>query len=180
MKTNNFLKFKTLVEYCKISQFNGVNIFFFLCFIVGGFFVFGVGGASAATYYMRADGTASNKMEATACSSAANAMSIATHNSQIFTSDDIIYLCNDGGDYTSILIPPSSGTDGHQITYENVPNEVVTFSGSSAQSILFSGTKNYITISGLIFANTGANNILANGSITGVVINNNFFLTLAR
>lgn len=38
MKTNNFLKFK--------------NIFFLLLFITGGFFVFGVGEVSAATYYV--------------------------------------------------------------------------------------------------------------------------------
>lgn len=131
--------------------------------------------AFAATYYMRADGVAASKVEATSCTSAATAMSIATHNSQTFAGDDIIYLCNDGGNYTSILTPPSSGTSGHAIVYQNAPSQTVTFSGSSAQSILLSGTKSYITISGLNFTNTGANNILANGSITGITITGNSF-----
>lgn len=43
MKKNNFLKFK--------------KIFFFLLFITGGFFVFGVGEASAATWYVSTIGT---------------------------------------------------------------------------------------------------------------------------
>jgi len=72
-----------------------------------------------ATYYMRADGTASNKAAATSCSSASTAMSVATHNSQIFSPDDVICLCDDGGVYKTSIIVPSTGTRGHPIVYRN-------------------------------------------------------------
>ncbi len=73
----------------------------------------------AATYYMRADGTAANKRAATSCSSASTAMSVATHNSSTFSADDIISLCDTGGDYKASIIAPSSGTSGHPIIYNN-------------------------------------------------------------
>jgi hypothetical protein len=70
---------------------------------------------------MRADGTASGKSAATSCASASTAMSIAIHNKQTFSADDIIYLCDSGGTFTSSIIVPSSGTTGHPITYSNAP-----------------------------------------------------------
>ncbi len=73
------------------------------------------------TYYMRADGTAAGKSAATSCSSATTAMSVASHNKQTFSPDDVIYLCGSGGTFTSSIIVPSSGTEGHPITYANAP-----------------------------------------------------------
>jgi len=76
-----------------------------------------------AVYYMRADGKAANKAAATSCSSPSTAMSVATHNAQTFSGDDIIYLCSDGGDFKATITAPSSGTSGHPITYANAPSE---------------------------------------------------------
>jgi hypothetical protein len=76
-----------------------------------------------AVYYMRADGKAANKAASTSCSSPSTAMSVATHNAQTFSGDDIIYLCSDGGDFKTAIVAPSSGTSGHPITYTNAPSE---------------------------------------------------------
>ncbi|HUV58661.1 MAG TPA: choice-of-anchor Q domain-containing protein [Desulfatiglandales bacterium] len=74
----------------------------------------------AAIYYMRADGTATDKVAATGpCGQIDATMSVITHNAQSFSSGDIIYLCDNGGEYKSSIIAPSSGTDGHPITYTN-------------------------------------------------------------
>jgi len=72
-----------------------------------------------ATYYMRADGKAAKKTSAISCSSASTAMSVATHNAESFSPDDVICLCDDGGDFETSIIAPSSGTNGHPIIYRN-------------------------------------------------------------
>lgn len=56
--------------------------------------------AWAATYYVRDDGTAANKVAASGpCGTVGNCMSIATHNGETFSGDDVIVLCDDGGVY---------------------------------------------------------------------------------
>lgn len=74
-------------------------------------------------YYMRADGTAANKAAATSCSAASSAMSIATHNAETFSADDVINLCDDGGEYKTWINAPSSGTEGHPIIYKNADGD---------------------------------------------------------
>ncbi len=71
----------------------------------------------AASYYMRADGTASGKASSTSCASPTTAMSVSTHNLQTYSPGDVIYLCGNGGDFKSSIIAPSSGTQGRPITY---------------------------------------------------------------
>jgi hypothetical protein len=79
--------------------------------------------APAETYYLRADGTAANKAAATGPpSDASKCMSVATHNSQTFSDGDIIKLGDKGGNYTSQLIPPSSGSSVG-ITYTRADGE---------------------------------------------------------
>ncbi len=73
-----------------------------------------------ATYYMRADGKAENKKVATSCLSA---MSVKTHNAESFLPNDIILLCDDGGEYKASIIAPSSGSKGHPITYKNADGD---------------------------------------------------------
>ena len=77
------------------------------------------GPARGATYYLRADGKAGKKNSATSCASASTAMSVSTHNAASFLPDDVICLCDGGGDYKSSIIVPSSGTKGHPIIYKN-------------------------------------------------------------
>ena len=85
----------------------------------------------SATYYMRADGTAANKTAATSCDSASTAMSVALHNAETFTAGDTINLCDDGGDYTSILILPTTGTAGNVITYQAAAGDSPIIRGDS-------------------------------------------------
>lgn len=82
--------------------------------------------ASAATYFLRADGTAGNKSLATSCSSAASALSAEKHNTQTFLPGDVIYLCSDGGDFKSSIIVSSSGAPGNPITYTNASGQTPT------------------------------------------------------
>lgn len=98
----------------------------------------------SATYYMRADGAAASKAGATSCGSASTAMSVALHNAETFTAGDTINLCDDGGDYTSYFILPSSGTSGNVITYQ----------AASGDSPIIRG--DYTTITGT-FTNTTGN-----------------------
>lgn len=79
-----------------------------------------------ASYYLRADGTSANKTSATSCSAASTAMSVDTHNEATFFPDDIIQLCDDGGDYKSSIIVPSDGSDGHPIVYQNADGDTPT------------------------------------------------------
>jgi len=72
---------------------------------------------------MRADGEAANKAAAISCSSASTAMSVATHNAEAFYPDDVINFCDDGGDYKTSVIAPSSGTHGHPIIYKNADGD---------------------------------------------------------
>ena len=76
-----------------------------------------------ATYYMRADGKAANKTAAISCSSVSTAMPVATHNAEAFSPDDVICLCDDGGNYKASIIAPSSGTNGHPIIYKNADGD---------------------------------------------------------
>jgi hypothetical protein len=69
----------------------------------------------AANYYMREDGNAANKVAATACGAVGTAMSVATHNEESFGTDTV-YLCNDGGNFTTLINTPSNG-----VTYDGQP-----------------------------------------------------------
>lgn len=72
----------------------------------------------AATYYVRADGTAANKAAATGpCGTVGNCMNVTVHNGEAFSGDDVINVCDDGGNYSIGLNTPSSGTSGHEIIY---------------------------------------------------------------
>ncbi len=99
------------------------------------------GVANAETYYIRADGAATQAVSAKSdqgnCSAKSNAMNIATHNAGTFAPDDTVYLCNDGGDYplgkysekNNSLRPPNSGTKNHPITYSSAPSQTAVFTG---------------------------------------------------
>ena len=91
------------------------------------------GQAWGATYYLRADGAAANKAAASGpCSTQANAMSVATHNTEAagFADGDTIDLCDDGGNYTTKLIPVAG--NGETITYQPAAGEGPVFNGSTS------------------------------------------------
>jgi hypothetical protein len=70
-----------------------------------------------ATYYVRADGSAADKAAATDDANANTSMNRAIHNGETFSPDDIIVISDAGGEYENTIIPPSSGTLGHEILY---------------------------------------------------------------
>lgn len=78
----------------------------------------------AATYYMRSDGRAGSKAEATSCSAAEKAMNVGIHNREVFKSGDKIILCEDGGAYTTGLNTPSPG-----VTYSPADGDDIVFEG---------------------------------------------------
>jgi hypothetical protein len=82
--------------------------------------------AMAATYYLRADGTAPNKTSATGCGSPSTAMNVLTHGWQSFSPGDRIVLCNEGGVFRSTLTPPSNGSDGSPIVYDGLGQAVIS------------------------------------------------------
>lgn len=121
--------------------FGGFNIsvknttLFRLLFVL--YCVSACGVASAEDYYMRFDGKASSKSEATSCASADTAMSVETHNEEKFLPGDVINLCDSGGVYKTSIVAPSSGSDGKPITYKNADGSKPTIDlsvnvGSSA------------------------------------------------
>lgn len=86
-----------------------------------------VHGSQAATYYMRADGTAPNKEAATGPpSDKSKCMNVATHNKEAFFSGDVILISSRGGEYTTSIVVPSSGVTNY-IHYKNVAEETPVF-----------------------------------------------------
>ncbi len=80
----------------------------------------------AATYYVRADGTAPNKGATTGCGSASSAMSMDTHNGQNFSAGDTIVLCNNGGIFRTTLWVPAGGSSGAPIVYDGRGTAVIS------------------------------------------------------
>lgn len=118
-----------------------------------------------ATYYMRTDGTAANKAAATGPGSTqANCMNEATHNGETFAAGDTIVLCDDGGVFDGKIVPPTSGSSGNEITYEEESGDtvVLTYTATAAHAIDLSG-RSYIIIDGFTFTNCNGW-ILADGS----------------
>jgi len=122
-----------------------------------------VGKASAATYYVRADGTATklNAVGPTADSTAC--MSLVTYTASTFLSGDSIYFSDKGGNYTSTLTIVSSGSsgEGNIITYSAAPGESPNIVNASGQNSIYMTDKSYVTISGFSIHST---TITANAS----------------
>ena len=83
--------------------------------------------ASATTYHIRADGTAS-KATAVSCGSSETAMSVSTANGVIFSPGDRIILCSEGGVFRTTLYLSSGGAPGQPITYDG--RQTAVLSGS--------------------------------------------------
>lgn len=139
-------------------------------FFAGLIFLALAGKAEAASYYLRADGSAADKAAGSGpCSNAAAAMSVATHNTQTFSAGDIIYLCDDGGDISAKLIPPSSGSEGNPITYRPANGEVPILDVAGAQTVVIDSRKDYNTFEDLTVKNATVTNFYALAG-TGVIL----------
>jgi hypothetical protein len=88
-----------------------------------------------ATYYMRADGTASNYSEAISPDSASTSMNVATFNSPYtgsYPAGTIIKMSSLGGDYTSKLQLPGTNASGFLTNVEGEENlPVIDISGAT-------------------------------------------------
>jgi len=113
--------------------------------------------ASAETYFIRNDGTATQSNAALSnggsCSSDSNAMSVNDHNSGSFSPGDTIYLCDT---ITSEVQVPSSGSAGNVITYRGDyaghPGKISRQQEVDVSGIFIDG-KSYITIHDLEIEN---------------------------
>jgi len=123
----------------EINNMKKILIALFIVFLFAG-------SAGATEYYIRADGDNSDPdcSESSAC--CAGAMDISDHNSGSFSGDDIIYLCDDGGTMRAQLVPPSSGTSGHPITYINASGDTPILSGADETTDDWSETSGYSTV----------------------------------
>lgn len=78
-------------------------------------------GGSSATYYVRADGTATSKEAATGPGSSQSACMNAVYfnsESSEFLGDDIVKFCDNGGVFRAELYPQAGGSQGHQLIFE--------------------------------------------------------------
>jgi hypothetical protein len=108
--------------------------------------------SAGTTYYMRADGMAANKAAATSCSSASTAMSVSAHNGETFSAGDVIVLCDDGGDYASTVVIPSSGSSGagNTITYQAESGAEPAIDGANAiDNCILATDQQYLSITGI-------------------------------
>ena len=97
-----------------------------------------------ATYYVRNDGTAANKAAGTGPASDASAcMSVATFNGETFSDNDVIYFSSRGGNLTTGVVIPSSGTSENEITYAGEDGYQPTITASSG---LDQNEKSYINV----------------------------------
>ena len=101
-----------------------------------------------ATYYVTQDGSGT-KAEAV---DSATPMSVTTHNGETFSAGDVIVL---GGNITTSLIAPSSGSAGNLITYTAQQLGSATLQNSAAFTIQLQ-TRDYIKVANLIVINTSA------------------------
>ena len=140
-----------------------------------------------AEYFCRADGAAANKAAAVGpANNAANCMTFAVHNADVFSPGDNINISDQGGVFNEILVPPSSGNAANPITYIKVTGETPVISGSDneagpsyerSECIDIDG-KSYITIDGIewrycggVGVADGEGCVLSNGC-TNVIIQN--------
>jgi hypothetical protein len=80
-----------------------------------------------ATYYIREDGTATNKEATTSCIAPVTAMSAAIHNKQKFSAGDTICICAEGGVLSANSLElSSSGATNSYITYNGDCNSAGT------------------------------------------------------
>jgi hypothetical protein len=136
--------------------------------------------AGATNYYVREDGTAADKSEALGCMIASTAMSPATASSELYSSDDVIYLCNDGGDISTQITITSSGTAGHSIVYDGQPSgqstrTIIDRNGGDGDCLYGTG-KNNITVRNLVLreaANHGLHLVqTSTPAVTGITVTN--------
>src|SRR3989338_1213999 len=152
---------------------NKFSKIFFVFVVLGTCFLFAKS-ASAATYYVRADGTVTcaNKANATSPDSADTSLGVLSSANGVngcttFSPGDTIYFSAKGGSYTAvdnafdsintaIYIPQVSGTDGNPINYIGLSDNTTTTTLNSG------ATNNYPIVD--VSAVAGGNGVNGGGS----------------
>jgi hypothetical protein len=100
------------------------------------------GPAWSATYYMRGDGTAGDKSAATGCGAASTAMAedVLGWGGDVYSPGDIIYLCDNGGAFTQLIVP-SAG-----ITIESAPGHSASVVEATENMAVYISAKDNITL----------------------------------
>ena len=101
--------------------------------------------------------------------------SLSDLNAKSFSGDDVVYLRR-GQTWAERILPASSGTSGHQITYDafgsGTAPKITGLSGATAS--IHTNSKNYLTFNHLYLSNTTGNSggasLIVSGS-TGIVVN---------
>lgn len=86
-------------------------------------------------YCVREDGTATFA-NATDCTDAASSMSPVTFNASSFSAGDVVAISGRGGEITTGLVPPSSGTAGSEIVYAGEIGNLPTIGPASGACLL--------------------------------------------
>ncbi len=144
----------------KLSMKLVKNFLLVLVLFLGFFLV--ASSASAATYYVRADGTvtAGNKANATDPTRADASLNMAQVKTATFVAGDYVLFSSQGGDFAVAgpgLVLPSSGSGvGNEITYGNVPSETPIITSATANEYLLNtNLKSNVIIDGLTLNYTG-------------------------
>jgi hypothetical protein len=110
-----------------------------------------------ATYYVRADGSATKVNAIGPTTNAAACMSLGTFNAATYAAGDVVYFSAQGGEFTATaFITPSSGVSGNPITYTAAPGESPVIR-RAAQAMTVNG-KSHVVIDGFTLVNTDPGN----------------------
>ncbi len=122
-----------------------------------------------ATYYCRQDGTAANKAAATSSDSASTSMSVTTFNGETFSAGDTIVFSSKGGNFTTTITVPSSGSPGagNQITYMGEPG----FEANMSSGGFDQNGQSYINVDYMTYSGSGTTGFHFDGSGTGIETN---------
>ncbi len=122
-----------------------------------------------ASYYVRADGSATKANAIGPASNAAACMSVTTFNAGGFSAGDTVLFSSQGGDYSAAqVVIPSDGSAGNPIVYANVPTETPTFNFSTPSGCVLMIARSWVTIDGFVVANPNASAYCVALRIAGV------------
>ena len=130
--------------------------------------------AGATDYYMRASGTNADPdcSESSAC--CAGAMDMSDFNAGSFSATDVIYMCDDDGDYTTPMVIPSSGSTGagNRITIQAATGDtpVIQQPDATNGNAWVTVDQDYIVFEGITFDGNRAGQSSGYGRV--VVLNN--------
>lgn len=133
--------------------------------------------SQAATFYVRADGSATKSLATGPASDPAKCMSMTTCSASAFSGGDIVYFSGLGGAYTvittnglqvAVLLINSSGAYGNPITFTGIVGDTPIIdltSNTNSGSCILASNQNYLNIANFDVKGNGTQHAVAfNGS----------------